>query len=92
MNANLGIRAHDIENVPLQEAVNIISSKGLTSVQLAVSKSLNDINTKLGSFSPGIAHYISSIFRKKDVQIAVLGCYINMIHPDPSQRRKELDR
>ncbi|WP_068496905.1 sugar phosphate isomerase/epimerase family protein [Paenibacillus kribbensis] len=92
MNANLGIRAHDIENVSLQEAVNIISSKGLTSVQLAVSKSLHDVNTKLGSLSPGIAHYISSIFRKKDVQIAVLGCYINMIHPDPSQRRKELNR
>ncbi len=35
MNANLGIRVHDIENVPLQEAVNIISSKGLTPLTLA---------------------------------------------------------
>ena len=30
--------------------------------------------------------------RRKDLQIAVLGCYIHMIHPDLEQRQQELDR
>ncbi|WP_223592560.1 sugar phosphate isomerase/epimerase family protein [Neobacillus bataviensis] len=89
---NIGIRAHDIENLPLEELVREISSKGLTSVQLALNKSFPDINTGLGSLSPGMAYHIGKAFRQEDIQIAVLGCYINMIHPDLNERRKALDR
>ncbi|MEW9669371.1 sugar phosphate isomerase/epimerase family protein [Ammoniphilus sp. 3BR4] len=64
----------------------------MTSVQLALTKSFEDISTDLGSLSPGLAHHIGSAFRKHDIQIAVLGCYINMIHPDKEERRKSLDR
>lgn len=89
---NLGIRAHDIENLPLEELVREISSKGLTSVQLALSKSFPYMNTALGGLSPGMAHHIGNAFRENHIQIAVLGCYINMIHPDLGERRKALDR
>jgi sugar phosphate isomerase/epimerase len=89
---NFGIRAHDIENLPLEKLVKEISAKGLSSVQLALSKSFPGINTNLGSLSPGIAHHIGNEFRKNNIQIAVLGCYINMIHPDINERRKALDR
>lgn len=89
---NLGIRAHDIENLPLEELAREISSKGLTSVQLALSKSFPYMNTDLGGLSPGMAHYIGNAFRENHIQIAVLGCYINMIHPDLGERRKALDR
>lgn len=89
---NIGIRAHDIENLPLEELVQEIAGKGLTSVQLALSKSLNDINTEAGSLSPGFARYVGSVFSKHHVQIAVLGCYFNMIHPDLVERRKGMER
>lgn len=89
---NLGIRAHDIENRPLEELVMEVANKGLTSVQLALSKSFDTINTELGSLSPGIAYQIGSAFRMHNIQIAVLGCYFNMIHPDKEERRKGLDR
>lgn len=89
---NLGIRAHDIENRPLDELVDEIAGKGLSSVQLALAKSFPELNTKLGSLSPGLAHHISSAFHKRNIQIAVLGCYINMIHPDLEERRKVLER
>jgi len=88
---NIGIRAHDIENLPLEELVQEIANKGLTSVQLALSKSF-DFDTSLGRLSPGMAHHIGSAFRKHNIQIAVLGCYINMIHPDQDERRKALER
>lgn len=89
MSVNIGIRFHDIENLPFAESVSAVANKGLTAVQLALGKSLN---TTFGNLSPGFAHYVGNAFRKKDLQIAVLGCYINMIHPDQTQRRKELER
>lgn len=88
---NIGIRAHDIKKLPLEELVQEISNKGLTSVQLALGKSF-DFDTSLGSLSPGMAYHIGSAFRKHNIQIAVLGCYINMIHPDQEERRKALER
>ncbi|MGG3561597.1 sugar phosphate isomerase/epimerase family protein [Neobacillus rhizosphaerae] len=92
MITNIGIRAHDIEKPSIEEVADTVSNKGLTSVQLALKKSLKDINSDLGSLSPGFAHTIGSVFKKRELQIAVLGCYINMIHPDLAQRRSELDR
>jgi L-ribulose-5-phosphate 3-epimerase len=89
---NIGIRAHDIENRPLEELVTEIAGKGLTSVQLALSKSFEGINTELGSLSPGLAKHIGNEFSKQNVQIAVLGCYFNMIHPDQVERRKGIER
>lgn len=89
---NIGIRAHDIENRPLKELVKEIAGKGLTSVQLALSKSFDSINTELGSLSPGLARYIGNEFSKQHIQIAVLGCYFNMIHPDLVERRKGIER
>lgn len=89
---NIGIRAHDIENRPLEELVEEIAGKGLTSVQLALSKSFDSINTELGSLSPGLARYIGNEFSKQHIQIAVLGCYFNMIHPDLVERRKGIER
>ncbi|MFC4324272.1 sugar phosphate isomerase/epimerase family protein [Litchfieldia salsa] len=88
---NIGIRAHDIEKLPLEELVEVIADKGLKGIQLAIAKSF-DFNAENGSLSPGMAHHIGSAFRNKNIQIAVLGCYINMIHPDKVERKKALDR
>jgi sugar phosphate isomerase/epimerase len=89
---NIGIRAHDIENLPLEELVDEISIKGLTSVQLALGKSCEDIYKGEGSLSPGFAHHVGSIFNQNNIQIAVLGCYINMIHPDQKERKAALNK
>ncbi|MBS4195123.1 sugar phosphate isomerase/epimerase family protein [Lederbergia citri] len=92
MELNLGIRAHDIENLPLEKLPKKISGKGLSAVQLALGKSFNDFSTATGSLSPGYARHIGQSFRRENVDIAILGCYINMIHPDKTERRKVLDR
>ncbi|KKK33595.1 AP endonuclease [Mesobacillus campisalis] len=92
MEPRIGIRAHDLKNLPLEELAAEVSGKGLTGVQLALAKSFKDLNTGLGSLSPGFAHHIGSAFQREGVQISVLGCYINMIHPDHAERRKALDR
>ncbi|MEH7239056.1 sugar phosphate isomerase/epimerase family protein [Bacillus sp. JJ1562] len=89
---NLGIRAHDVEASSLDGLAQSIADKGLSSVQLALGKSFPDLNTSLGSLSPGLGKYIGKAFQQKNIEIAVLGCYINMIHPDLEERQKALDR
>ncbi|MEH7381602.1 sugar phosphate isomerase/epimerase family protein [Bacillus sp. JJ1533] len=89
---NLGIRAHDVKASSLNELVQKIADKGLTSVQLALAKSFPELNTSLGSLSPGLGKHIGKAFQQKNIEIAVLGCYINMIHPDLEERQKGLER
>ncbi|WP_176541103.1 MULTISPECIES: sugar phosphate isomerase/epimerase [unclassified Bacillus (in: firmicutes)] len=92
MELNIGIRAHDVENRPLEELVEEIAGKGLTSVQLALGKSFDYMKLEPGALSPGLAHHIGAAFARKNVQIAVLGCYFNMIHPVHAERRKGIER
>jgi len=89
---NLGIRAHDVKASSLDELVQTVKDKGLSCVQLALAKSFPELNTSLGSLSPGLAKNIGNVFQQMNIQIAVLGCYINMIHPDQQERQKALDR
>ena len=91
MELNLGIRAHDMEKRQLKELASAIAGKNLQCIQLALKKSLDDMNIKPGSLSPGIARLIKQEFQKHQIDIAVLGCYVNMIHPDPIERRAGLD-
>lgn len=88
----LGVRAHDFGKKSVEELAIQISDKGFTSIQLALSKAVAGIDNDLGKLSPGMANYIGHTFRKHHIQIAVLGCYINPIHPDPEIRKKSLNR
>ena len=75
----------------LEDLVVEVQRKGLTCVQLALKKSLVSFNLDNGSITPGFAHYVGEKFRQHHIQIAVIGCYINMIHPNQEIRRKELE-
>ena len=88
---NLGIRAHDLIGLSLERLPEEVSKLGLSSVQLALSKSFPELHIKNGSLTPGLANYIGSHFRNHNIQIAVLGCYVNIIHPDLSERRLLLE-
>jgi L-ribulose-5-phosphate 3-epimerase len=89
---NLGIRAHDIEKDSLEELAKEIGRKGFSCIQLALGKSLASLYPSPGSLSPGLAQYIGKTFGNAGIQIAVLGCYVNLIHPDLSERRKGLEK
>ncbi|MFJ7747110.1 sugar phosphate isomerase/epimerase family protein [Peribacillus sp. NPDC097295] len=91
MNLNLGVRAHDMEKRPLAELSEAIAAKGFTCIQLALRKSFEDMNINPGSLSSGLARSIRNSFQQHQVEIAVLGCYINMIHPNLNERNKGLD-
>ncbi|SER29047.1 Sugar phosphate isomerase/epimerase [Gracilibacillus ureilyticus] len=92
MKLNLGIRGHDIDYHEPELIAKEVASKGLGSVQLALAKSFPDLPTQTGSLSPGFAKQMFQSFRDHRVNVAILGCYINMIHPDPEKREQLLSR
>ncbi len=83
----IGVRAHDFGRLPSDELARRIAAKGLSCVQLAVSKAIAGLDLRPGDLNPGLAFHIGQSFRRYNLQIAVLGCYVNPIHPDPEPRR-----
>lgn len=77
---NIGVRTHDFAKGSIEEIANIISEKGFGSIQLALKKSIEGFEGKKGEITAGFANNIRKKLDKKDIRIAVLGCYINMGH------------
>jgi len=82
----IGVRAHDFGRMSPDELASRIAAKGLTCVQLALNKAIAGLDLQAGDMTPGLAFHVGQAFQRNGVQIAVLGCYINPIHPDPAVR------
>lgn len=78
----IGIRAHDMEAVPLEVLAQNIYNKGFLCTQLALNKAIHNININPEAMTPGMACYIKDVFQTNKVDIAVLGCYLNIGNPD----------
>ncbi|MBD0379000.1 sugar phosphate isomerase/epimerase family protein [Paenibacillus sedimenti] len=88
----IGTLAHAVGQLPLHQLTAKLSGRGIDFVQLALSKAIGDIDTSLGKLSPALANHIGEQFSRAGLRIGVLGCYINPVHPDPEQRRHDIDR
>ena len=88
----LGVRAHDFGKLPVEELAAQIARHGLTSVQLAPPKAIAGFDTDAGRLSPGFAWHVRDTFQRHGIQIAVLGCYINLGDRNEAQRRPQLNR
>lgn len=82
----IGVRAHDFGRLHPDDLARRIAAKGFSSVQLAVNKAIAGLDLHPGDMTPGLAWHIGQAFQRAGVQIAVLGCYINLVHPDPTAR------
>jgi sugar phosphate isomerase/epimerase len=88
----IGLRAHDYgTNVSPEKLADILAAYKPASIQLALAKALTGVPGP-GGISPGYARAIRKIFEDRGISIAVLGCYINPVHPDPAIREKQLRR
>ena len=86
----IGVRAHDFGVLPAGELAEKIAAKNMVCAQLAPGKAIAGLNLKPGILNPGLAFEIGQAFHKHGVQIAVLGCYVNPIHPDLATRKSLL--
>jgi sugar phosphate isomerase/epimerase len=87
----IGCRAHDFGRASAEELTARIAAKGLTCVQLAPSKALEGVAWGYGALTPAKVSEVGTAFRRHSIEIAVLGCYVNPIHPDIGVRRMLLD-
>lgn len=77
----LGIRLHDAERKPIEQMLATVRKQGLTCCHLALSKSFPDTPCTPAALTPGYANYLKHIFSQGGVDIAILGNYLNLLHP-----------
>lgn len=88
----LGIRLHDTKELPFEERIADVHALGFACGHLALSKVIREFPTTDEALTPGLAMYIKKVFAKNQVDIAVLGCYLNLANPNPEQLKKAMNR
>lgn len=77
----VGIRLHDVAKGTIEQRAHTAREQGFSCAHIALSK-LCDYKMTLPELTPGWAMYLRKVFAKEDVDIAVLGCYLNLATPD----------
>lgn len=88
----LGIRLHDTKKLPFAERIADVHHLGFACGHLALAKVIKEFPTTDEALTPGLAMYIKNVFAKNDVDIAVLGCYLNLANPNREQLEKTVHR
>ncbi len=88
----LGLRLHDAEKLPVEELLPLVRAKGYTCVHLALSKAMKEYPCGPSALTPGYAQYLRRLFDKNQMDIAVLGNYLNLAHPDQEVIRQSLEK
>ena len=81
----LGIRLHDTKKLPFEERIADVNQLGFKCGHLALAKVISEFPTTDEALTPGLAMYIKNVFDKNHVDIAVLGCYLNLANPNPEK-------
>ena len=81
----LGIRLHDTKKLPFEERIADVRELGFKCGHMALAKVIDEFSTKDEALTPGLAMYIKNVFAKNNVDIALLGCYLNLAKPNEEQ-------
>jgi sugar phosphate isomerase/epimerase len=87
----LGIRLHDTIDLPLEERLANVNKQGFSCGHLALKKVINEYSVENAALTPGLAMYLKKLFEKNNIDIAVLGCYLNLATPDDKQLKENMD-
>ena len=90
---NCGARGHDVTwgDTP-ERLASGLAGYGVHTVQLALAKSFPSISSDAAHLNPGMGMRVRRALDAHGVDIAVLGCYINMTHPNAGLRESALRR
>ena len=87
----LGIRLHDV-NAAAPETEQTLEARarkareeGFCCVHLALSKCLPGVPNDAAAMTEGLAAHVRRVFHQEKLDVAVLGCYLNLAHPDPKK-------
>lgn len=88
----LGIRAHDTKYAPIDELIPNIHNMGFKCMHIALTKSIKEFKPDICTMTPGLAMHIKEICNDNKVDVAVLGCYLNLCNPNPEQHKKIVEK
>ena len=91
----IGIRAHDMGKYSLidfPKLLNTIKTLDGQCIQLALGKSFIDFNISKENLNSELSQYLKNNLENKDINLSVLGCYINMGNPDDNIRHQEIEK
>lgn len=88
----LGIRAHDTKYAPLDELIPNIHSMGFKCMYIALTKSIKEFTPDICTMTPGLAMHMRELCIENKVDVAVLGCYLNLCNPNPEQHKKIVEK
>ena len=88
----LGIRLHDTKHLCFEERIEDVRDLGFKCGHLALAKVIEEFPTTDEALTPGLAMYMRKVFEKNNVDIAVLGCYLNLANPNKEQLEKTVHR
>lgn len=90
---NLAIRGHDLSGVTTLEALaEKMQTQKVHTLQLALGMSFPNWPSESENLNPGVGQMVKGTLQKKTIQIGILSCYINMIHPDSVTREAALTK
>lgn len=90
----LGIRLHDVntaaslEEKTMEARAEKAKQEGFSCVHLAYQKVISGVSFDDAALNEGLACYTKRVFQEQKLDIAVLGCYLNLAHPDPAELAK----
>lgn len=82
----IGVRAHDYGKLGIEEMAALMSEEGYESVQLALPKAFKEIGS-YEEIRTGHLERIRRSFEENRVEIAVMGCYMDLGNPDETVRQ-----
>lgn len=88
----IGLRLHDAEKLPLEERLAVVKGQGFTCGHLALSKVLDKKYAAPEALTPGYAMYLKNLFAQNGLDIAVLGCYLNLANPNPEKLNEIVEK
>ncbi|MBE5824165.1 MAG: sugar phosphate isomerase/epimerase [Butyrivibrio sp.] len=87
----LGIRFHDTKQLPFEERLSDIKKQGFDCVHIALSK-VPGFTADTEALNPGYAMYLRNAFRKAELDVAVLGCYLNLADPNQEALKRTQEK
>lgn len=84
-----GCRAHDLTRAHTPDELGrACEEQGVRYVQLALAKSFPRMASGAGEISPGMGAHVRRALAAHGVEVAVIGCYFNMIDADLGAREQ----
>ena len=90
----IGIRLHDVNTTrekafqTLEARARTAREEGFSCVHLALSKVMPGVTFDEAAMTEGLAMHVKRVFAENGLDVAVLGCYLNLAHPDQAKLRE----